>query len=517
MKTQEIQIDIFGNVSNKKKDIIQHFETKTQAAAGYNPLISPLFYADGEKPILYTSEAVLYMMECAPVWTALKRISEGIASIPPKVRNKKTGEFVDHPVLELLDRPDADITFSEFMENIGQWYAGTGNVYIKALGYKENPPQSLRVMPSYSTTVVSAGDGYVDTMITRLLMISDVYNRVEVIDYGRPRFRYYANDFNELYQIRTFNPQVGSNMVYGLSPLNAVFYEMRQYIEAAKSNMSTLMRAARLSGIWKYEGVLSDQQRQDMQAKINAAYSGGQNAGRNVLMDNRMTFDDLLKTVRDMDYVNTEKHTAEVIYKALNIPLPLISSENMTYSNYEIAQYALYKDAIIPLRKRIDQELTMFLMPRYEKENIFELCFNPKDIPQIEPERNTQLKLKKDTGIYTMNEMRAESEYEPLDGGQFIYGTMGAYPIATDDNDDYARGVSNYSNVGAAAAQQTAKQPTAEELEAQTQKEEAEKQANNRIMKDEFVRKLRLQINKDGTSRFTEDEIRELAIKHFGE
>jgi HK97 family phage portal protein len=366
-------------------------------------------------------------------------------------------------------------------------------------------------MPSYSTTITPAGDGYADVYLTRLLSIADTYSRKEVKEYGRTRFRFYANDFNELYHIRSFNPQVGSNMIYGLSPLNAVFYEMRQYVEAAKSNLSFLNRAVKLSGVWTYDGMLSDQQRQELERQINAAYAGSNNVGRNALLDKKVTFTDATKNARDMDYMKTVEHTAQAIYKALDIPLPLVNAENMTYDNYESSQFYLFKDAVIPLTQRLFQEITNFLMPRYEDSQQLEIAFNPKDIPQLEPERNTQMKIKKETGIYTINEMRKESEAEPLDGGQFVYGTMGSIPIATDDNDEYAKGESNYS-----AAQET-EQSEEKPIKPEEENIEESEKADKRAAKEEFIRRLKLQVNKDGTSRFTEEDIQELVQRHYGD
>jgi HK97 family phage portal protein len=313
---------------------------------------------------------------------------------------------------------------------------------------------------------------------------------------------------NELYHIRSFNPQVGSNMIYGLSPLNAVFYEMRQYVEAAKSNLSFLNRAVKLSGVWTYDGMLSDQQRQELERQINAAYAGSNNVGRNALLDKKVSFTDTTKNARDMDYMKTVEHTAQSIYKALDIPLPLVNAENMTYDNYESSQFYLFKDAVIPLTQRIFQELTNFLMPRYKDSQQFEIAFNPKDIPQLEPERNAQMKVKKDTGIYTINELRKEGEAEPLDGGQFVYGTMGSLPIATDDNDEYASGESYYSQV--------TQEAKPEEEKPEVVIEESEK-SNNRAAKEDFIRRLKLQVNKDGTSRFSEEDIQELVQRHYGE
>ena len=165
-------------------------------------------------------------------------------------------------------------------------------------------------------------------------------------------------------------------------------------------------------------------------------------------------------------------------------------------------------------------------MPRYEKSEQFEITFNPKDIPQLEPERNAQLKVKKETAIYTINEMRAESEAEPLDGGQYVYGTMGTTPIATDDSDMYAQGETNYPNEpnkpnetgqGGGGQGSTEQEENPNQVE-EKPIEDAEKQkADFRATKEEFIKRLRLQVNKDGTSRFTEDEINELAKEHFGE
>jgi len=483
-------------------------------------------FPSGDKPILYANESVLYMIECAPVATALDMHAKAVASILPKVLDTETGDFVDdHPVLELLSYPNADQTFGEFMEAIVQWFDGTGNVYITGLGFVERPPQTIRVMPSVTTTIITGIDGYAQTFTTRLLGIADTYNRMIVENYGRERFRYYANDFNELYHIRTFNPLVSSNMAYGLSPLNAIFYEMRQYVESAKFNLSVLQRASKLSGLWKYNGILTDKMRQQIEAQLNNAMSGSNNAGRNVLLDNNMNFEDIMKTTRDMDYSATAKFTAEAIYKALKIPLPLINSESMTFSNYESSQYAFYKNAVIPMRKRIDQELTNFLMPRYDNQNHrYIITFNPKDIPQLEPERNEQTNLMKNTAIYTINEMRKLNEYKPIEGGQYIYGTMGALPIATDPEDEFTTEDSLDTVKPSVAKPVTTTQQTniTESMNPKEPSTEDVKPNENDIdgdrtkaSKEKFIERLKRQVNKDGSQRFSDEDINDLAEENY--
>ena len=482
-------------------------------------------FPSGDKPILYANESVLYMIECAPVATAIDMHAKAVASIPPKVLDLETMDFVDHPVLELLAYPNADQTFSEMMEAAVQWYDGTGNVYITGLGFRERPPQTIRVMPSVTTTIITGMDGYAETFTTRLLGIADTYGRYEVDNYGRLRFRYYANEFNELYHIRSFNPLVSSNMAYGLSPLNAIFYEMRQYVESAKFNLSVLQRAAKLCGVWHYEGVLTDKQRQQFETQLNNAFSGSNNAGRNVLLDKNMTFTDLMKTARDMEYEKTMNFTAETIYKALKIPLPLVKSESMTFSNYQSSQYAFYKNAVIPMAQRIYQELTNFLMPRYDNgKRRYVITFNPRDIAQLEPERNEQTKIMKDTSIYTINEMRKLNEFKPIDGGQYIYGAMSSVPLATDPEDEFfVEGSLTAPDATTTKPEAQGEGTNSEGMKPKEPENDEQKPNNNDIdgprskaTKERFIERLRMQVNKDGTQRFSEEQINKLVARHYG-
>jgi HK97 family phage portal protein len=478
------------------------------------PMGVPL-YPTGDKPILYSTEAVLFYLECAPVATAIDRISAEIASIKPLVYSKKDKKFIDdHPVLQLLSFPDADVTWEEFIHAVATWYQIAGNAYIKAEGYIETPPKNIRVMPSQSATIVVGIDGYAQNFTARVLGIVDTYNRTSVVNYGHERYRYYASEFKELYHIRTFNPQVSSNMAYGISPLNAVFYEMRQYIEAAKYNLSSLQRGSRLSGLFKVKRLLPPEQRQRLETQINYAIAGSNNAGRTMLLDEDAEFQDLIKNQRDMDYIQMRDQVTKSIYNALKIPLPLISEEHMTLSNLEGAKAIFYEQAVIPLAKRLFSELSNFLMPRYDNDNDdLIISFNEQDISALEPKRNDQAKVKKDIGIFTMNELRKTFAEDPLSGGQFIYGPSANVPIATDAEDVFYKPEDNTS--------------TQNDMEITEKPEESRDEFENETpyepdldedkkSREKFVTRLKIQVNKDGTRRFTDEEIEEIANQHYG-
>jgi len=462
-------------------------------------------YPTGDKPIVFANEAILFWLECAPVATAVDKISLEVSSIQPKVFDTKNEEFIDnHPLIDLLNKPDADITYKEFIQSIVTFYLVTGNVYLRALGFKNNPPKTIRVAPSQGATIVVDYDGYPRNITTRILALIDTFNRFEVKEYGQVRFRYYADDFKELYHIRTFNPYIGSNMVYGVSPLNHVFYEMRQYVDSAKHNLSTLQRATRLGGLFRVKDrLLPKDQRQRMEEQINYAAGGANNAGRTLVLDDQVEYEDLLKNPRDMDYVQLKKQVTNAIYNALKIPLPLVSPDHMTLANMETAKFLLYDNAVLPIARRIFEELTNFLMPRYgDSEGRYILTFQEDNIPALQTRRNEQLKLKIQSGLFTRNELRADCGSEPLDGGNSIYGAAMQVPVAKDTSGRFPVEDLDQSD---------------DDIHDDDSSTAEEDEAAIAASKEKFINVLSKQVEKDGSRRFTDDEIKEMVSTHYGD
>jgi len=481
------------------------------------PMGLPL-YPTGDKPILYSTEAILYYLECAPVQTAIDKITDEIAAIKPLVYNPDKDEYIDnHPILDLLKYPDADFVWSEFIKQLANFYLITGNSYIKADGFIEQPPLSLRVMPSQAVSIVVGFDGYPQNITARVMSLMDTYNRQEVDTHGQIRFRFYANDLKELYQIRTFNPMVSSNMGYGLSPLNAIFYEMRQYVEVAKYNLSALQRGVKLSGYLKSKIPLPDARKQEFLQQMSYGFAGSNNAGRMALFENDMEFVDTMKNSRDMDYIEMREQVTKSIYNALKIPLPLIDSETSSYNNMETSKLLLYDNAVLPLTRRLYAELTNFLMPRYKNSEDLILAFNEKDIPALEPRRNAQAKLKTELNIFTKNEVRNDYGVDGLQGGNQVYEPMSNVAVAVDTSDPLGIALSSPKDDISGSSEDGGVKPVGRVADAdEGDGEHPSVTEAQKATKDKFISTLRLQVNKDGTQRFTDDEINELVGRHYG-
>jgi HK97 family phage portal protein len=478
------------------------FKTLSGFASAYDALI------DKENFTLAASLTVVYYRRCAPLHNAIDMIAQEVAGLKPLLFDTKKEVFIkDHPILELLQFPNADIVWEEFIYNLASFFLLSGNAYILATGRANKPPLEINVMPSQVISISPGKDGYAQTYTVNIFYGGFIFERKEVDN----RFRYYSVSGDtdgldrEFYHIKNFNPISGSQRVFGMSKLNPIYYEIEQYINQCVHNLSILERGARPAGLFMLPPgfSLTDDQLMSLRAEINNLYSGASNAGRVPILEGGMEFIETMKTNRDMDFLALKKEVTAMIYNTLRIPLPLITSDNMTYSNFENATLKLYDNAVIPLAKRLFSELSYFLLPRYPNTENLILAFDEGEVLALEPRRNEQLKVLKEVGIFTLNEMRNKVGALPLDGGDVIYGSGMGMPIATDPNTESGFDVPALDDLQ--NDEDDKNEPAKDEDEKETPK------ANRKV----FVNIMRGQINRDGTPRYTDDEILRLAQEMY--
>lgn len=420
---------------------------------------------------------IYYYQQCAPLYTAIQLIADEVADLNPYLFDPVKNEFIkDNPLLKLLHNPNADVTGSEFFEQLTAYFLITGNVFIVAIGNVNRDPLELWVVPPQFVTLSAGGDGYTETIqVNPNTSFSYTFTRKEVDG----RFRYYCDDDKEIWHIKEFNPLQGNNNLYGMSKLMPIWYEIEQYIHASAHNLSLLARGARPSGALVSERELSDDEFMRLSEQSDRFNAGAQNAGRLLLLEGGVDFREMSITNKDMDFLELKKNVTYAIYTALKIPLPLISPEHMTLSNMESSKLSLYDNAILPMANRIYYELTNFLMPRYQKNQGLEIAYSPDEITALEPRRAEDISKLKEAGVLTVNELRAKMGYEPLQGGDSLFGTMGETPIAQD----------NY----------TADEPV---------------KPYPKSIKEEFIEVMRAQRYPDNSRKYSEEYIEELARKY---
>jgi len=383
-------------------------------------------------------QSLKYYRTVSAVFNAVNIITKEVQAIEPVVIEEEGGDEVDrHRILDLVRCPNADLTWSEFIGSVATYYIVTGNAFVVATGRPGKQPLEIFSQPPQAVSVNYGDDGFVESYEVSTRFRTFVYKRKEV----EGRFRYFTDSgFQELWHIRTFNPNLSDYTGMGMSPLSPVFYEIEQHISASMHNLSLLNNGARLSTVMSLEEEVTDEQYATLREELRNYYSGPNNAGRPILVPTKMNTSSLGQTNNDMDFLNLKKEATQSIYNALGVPLPLVSGELMTYSNLEESNIRLYNSAVIPAAKRIYTELSNFLLPRYPVSENLIFTFDINDIPALEPVRSRLMREKEDLGIYTINELRTIEGLDDLEGGgaDEVFKPTSEEPVAfdSDPNDE---------------------------------------------------------------------------------
>jgi len=452
------------------------------------------YFTNSQNYLITKILAVSYYTKCSPLFNAIDMIASAIQNIPPKVFDKEKEIWVtNHPILDLLKLPNADISWEEFIYSLVSFYLVTGDNYVIASGKPGLPPKELYCYPSQAVTVLPGKDGFVQSLQTTLYWGTDLYLRDEV----KSRFRYYNRARTaEIWHTKFFNPTTIQGNVYGMSPLNPIYYEINQHQAANRHNLSVLERGVTSSGILTFDPPVDDDTFGRMQQQLEKAHAGAANAGRLMLLNGGFDYKATSISNKDMDFLELKKEVTESIYKNLKIPLSLISKETMTLDNMTRAMLMFYDNAVLPVANRIFSELSNFLMPRYGDNEDLILSYDVGDIIALEPRRNDQLKVLHDLNIFTTNQLRAMAGADPLLGGNAIYGQAAQIPLATDPGDESI--MPEYEDL-----------PALDEVGGNDEKLGSKKTSRAR-----FVEILKSKVDADGGSLFTDEEINKIADRH---
>ena len=381
--------------------------TATGPLIAYQNLGEPVW-----APRDYTAFAREGFMQNAIVYRSVRMIAEAAASIP-LLLYEGTNEIEEHPLIGLLRRPSLDHTGTDFLE---AWYGFllvSGNVYAEAVALDGElrelhilRPDRMKVIPGldgwpegYEYTVAGQSVRYID----------------DIVDGVRP-----------ILHVRLFHPV---NDHYGMSPIEAAATAIDIHNTASGWNKALLDNSARPSGALIYaaaNGQMTEEQFTRLKSELETSFQGARAAGRPLLLEGGLDWKPLSLTPKDMDFIEAKNVAAREIALAIGVPPMLlgIPGDN-TYSNYQEAQRAFWRQTVLPLVNRTARALSSWLAPAFDTGTVprsrlpvgesrgTNLEIKP-DLDQIEalaPERDALWKRLEGAGFLTEDEKRAAAGY----------------------------------------------------------------------------------------------------------
>lgn len=349
---------------------------------------------------------------CVIAYRCINVISKGAATIPLKVKrgvdqmgNGGTELPPSHPLVKLLARPNPLQSAAWFRQSVAAYLLLSGNTYIEGVGpFKEGSaplelwslrPDRMKVVPGPRGP---AGFTY------------EVNGQLKEWDFDPIDGR------GPILHMKFWNPL---DDWYGMSPIEAAAYSVDAHNMAGEWNQGLLQNGCRPSGAMVYKPGessppnLSDKQKQDLKEQLNSAQAGTRNAGRPLILDGGLEWQQMSMTPSEMDWLEGKHNSAREICIVYDVPPMIlgIPGDN-TYSNQQEARQSLYQDTIIPFNKSLLDGLNSWVSPLFGDD--ITIVQDIENLPALAGVRKDRWNMVKEATWMTINEKRAATGFDKL-------------------------------------------------------------------------------------------------------
>ena len=273
------------------------------------------------------------------VYRCIRLISETAAAVP-LLTYQGAQECDDHPILNLLQRPNNRQSGKEFMEALIGHLLVSGNAYIERVRVNDTPKELHLLRPD------------------RVKVLADKSGWVHGYEYktshSKKQHRVSEIGTCDVVHLTLFHPLDDH---YGFAPLQAALMALDVHNAANQWNKSLLDNSARPSGALVYSSNagthLSQEQFSRLKDELEEGYAGPNRAGRPLLLEGGLDWKPMGHSPRDMDFVEARNGAARDIALAFGVPPMLlgIPGDN-TYSNYQEANRAFARQTLLPMINR---------------------------------------------------------------------------------------------------------------------------------------------------------------------
>ncbi len=455
------------------------------------------YYAIGngsDNTLLTIKKALRYYDLVSPVATAVDIVNDEYKTLTLAL--EQDGKVTrDHDILKYLRQPNDDMVQIDFLENMGNFFLITNEVYFIATGRENRAPAELYIESPEYIEVKTDSSGLINRIEVRRQPSDHQSSYFETFFRSDKDYRFFNKDRTaEIWQVKGFNTR---KTLRGRSKMSSAVYEIEQYLQAAIHNLGLLKNGVRSTGAFSVEEHLTDEQFNRLRDQINQNQAGANNAGKSIILEGGMEYTEMSISPKDMDFEKLKQSTTEAIFRRYKIPLALVSTDHMAESTMEASMLMLYDIVILPLAERLLAELTRFLAPRFNLGENDKLVPFLDDISALQIRRVKQVKNKKETGVHTVDEIRESMGDDPLPNG---------------------KGKELYIPTNLVKIGETQQKPGGQGLDGRQPRGDDDMQSdtptdNERLKttRSKFVAILKQQVDKKDVRTFTDEEIYKLA------
>lgn len=307
------------------------------------------------------------------------------------MKEQSLKEVESHPILTLLDQPNPDQSFSDFLKNAIGYKLLTGNSYIYGLkpefGLNKDKIVGLTVLPSQLMNII--GNQTVD-----YYNLSGSNTRIEK---------------ENVLHLKYWNPDWNSGLqLYGQSPLKAGLKVLDLSNTAYKSQTEIIANKGAHGMMWDESGTLDPEQMQQLKDKFQSA-----SANEIMMVSAKLGWTQFGIPSDDLQILQQMDLNLRDLCNLFGVPSILLGGDDKTFANYETAEKSLIYNVIVPELTALKDSLNKWLLPAYMKSDNkqYYIDFDITVLPQLAADMTEVISQLKEMWWVTGNEKRAATNY----------------------------------------------------------------------------------------------------------
>ncbi len=353
-----------------------------------------------------------------PAWSAIRYISEGIASLGRGVftRQADGDVFPDHnsPVSYLIDgRPHPHYSMFDFLQALVS-NACMGNGYARIhFDPTTARPYALELIPQENVAVVYANDGQLFYHVSGVLD-----NRA--INVYLPE--------TEMLHIKgvTFTGLMGKRLSLVHADAFSIGVNSQEYTKAY------FAKGATVGGLITYPNMLSDQQYERVKKTMSENHLGGKNAGSVMVLDAGADFKAMQAGPENSKVIDFRNLSTVEVSQIFKVPLHLLSQlDRSTFSNMEQQNQDFVVHCLRPWAKKIEEEINSKLFTTSEartRRRFFAFDLDAMMMGDMQAQA-AFFSSAIQNGWMTPNEIRAKKNMNKIEGGDTLFIQQNMAPM----------------------------------------------------------------------------------------
>ena len=330
-------------------------------------------------------------------------------------------EIDEHPFIDLMDNINDGMNYGDFCKNVFSYMGLIGNSYVRV--EKDGGMLPIALYPLVSEYVSVFADNAIDGKITRYEY------RIDNMVYS------YSPD--EIIHFKNLQP---SNNILGRGELEGCLSAVSRYnyYDAFESYVNR--NNGRPDFAISYKQNINEKDLKELYKQFMRAF-GGKGAQRPIITTGEFDIRNLGFPPKEMQWATGRTWAREEIAAQFNIPLPLLTTQDVNLANALSAQNTFLRYCIFPKLSEFCNKINEVLMPMYE-DNLY--VWFEESVLEDPVIKNAGAISAFQAGVIDKNEARSVLGFEPVEEMEPIDAVE---PIVATDNTDNESGNSNKEDI----------------------------------------------------------------------